>query len=94
VGADFVWYVFKCFLRFDDYANVVIEEERIPYAEGWRPPAKLDQTMMNHAIFKLIEENPHKAEEAETVGLGTFHALEAAILSLIKVPSPSMCVVM
>lgn len=70
------------------------EEERIPYAEGWRPPANLDQAMMNHAIFKLFSANPHKGEEAETVGLGTFQALEAAVLSLIKFPSPSMCAVM
>jgi hypothetical protein len=77
-----------------EWLRILFEEERFPYKEGWRPPAKLDQSSMNHAIFKLIEANDEKGEEAVTAGLGTVFALKAAVLSLIKVPSPSYCSVM
>lgn len=45
---------------------------------------------MNHMIFKLIGANEHKAEEAKTVGLGTVHAVESAVTSVL----PSYCTVM
>jgi hypothetical protein len=77
-----------------EWLRILFEEERLPYKEGWRPPKTLDQSMMNHVIFKLIEANEEKSEEAVTVGLGTVQAMQAAILSLIKVPSPSYCSVM
>jgi hypothetical protein len=77
-----------------EWVRILFEEERFPYKEGWRPPKVLDQNMMIHVIFKLIEANEEKSGEAVTAGLGTVHALQAAVLSLIKVPSPSYCSVM
>lgn len=77
-----------------EWVRIFFEEERLPYKEGWRPPKTLNQDMMNHVIFKLIEANEHKQEEAETVGLGTVHALTAAVTSLTKLPNPSYCSVM
>lgn len=58
------------------------EEERLPYAEGWRPPAKFDQSMMNHAILELIKANEYALEEAKMVGMGTLEALKAGVMSI------------
>ena len=60
------------------------EEERLPYAEGWRPPAEFTQAMMNHAYFEMMKANEHKAEEAKLVGMGTVEALETGVTSMIK----------
>ncbi|KAK0935201.1 ccr4 associated factor [Friedmanniomyces endolithicus] len=69
--------------------RILFEEERLPYAEGWRPPPKFDQSMMNHAFVEMIKANEHKAEEAKLVGMGTVEALEAGITSMIKGLSPT-----
>ncbi len=47
---------------------------------------------MNKTLFKLIAANEHKGEEAVDIGLGTIKAIEAAIGSLLKMPS--LCSVM
>ena len=66
----------------------------MPYADGWRPPAKtIDQGKMNTTIAKLVAANEHKGEEAVEVGMGSIKALEAAIGSILKMPQ-SMCSVM
>jgi hypothetical protein len=68
-----------------------IEEERLPYEEGWRPAAQpVTQKDMNHLIFNLIEANEHKLAEASEIGLGTVHAVQNAVTSLL----PSYCVIM
>ena len=47
--------------------------------------------MLDHGYFEMIRANPHAAEEAKIVGLGTLDALKETILSLgtslIKFPS-------
>ncbi|KAF2399119.1 Cloroperoxidase [Trichodelitschia bisporula] len=69
------------------------EEERLPFAEGWRKPAQpINQTLMNKTIFSLVSANEHKAEEATEVGVGTIQALKTVVESFIKVPS--ICTVM
>jgi hypothetical protein len=45
---------------------------------------------MNYLIFNLIKENDHKAKEAVDVGLGTAHAVSAAVSSVM----PSFCTIM
>jgi hypothetical protein len=68
-----------------------IEEERLPYQEGWRPPAQpITLQDLNHPIFNLIQANEHKSAEASEVGLGTVHAVQNAVTSLL----PSCCVIM
>jgi hypothetical protein len=68
-----------------------IEEERLPYEEGWRPAAQpITQKDIIHSIFNLIQANEHKSAEASEVGLGTVHAVQNAITSLL----PSYCVIM
>ena len=68
-----------------------IEEERLPYQEGWRPPAQpITLQDLNHPIFKLIQANEHKSAEASEVGLGTVHAVQNAVTSLL----PTCCVIM
>ncbi|KAK1058667.1 ccr4 associated factor [Friedmanniomyces endolithicus] len=62
-----------------EWVRILFEEERLPYAEGWRPPPKFDQSMMNHAFVEMIKANEHKTEEAKLVGMGTVEALEAGI---------------
>lgn len=68
-----------------------IEQERLPYAEGWRPPAKIDQSDLNHGYAEMIKGGEHGGEEAVLVGIGTLVGLKEAILSLgasfIKHPS-------
>jgi hypothetical protein len=69
----------------------VIEQERLPFNEGWRAPTKpITQTDMNHLIFSLVKANEHKAEEATQVGLGTVHAVTAAVTSIL----PTYCTIM
>jgi hypothetical protein len=68
-----------------------IEEERLPYEEGWRPAAHpITPKDLSHSIFTLIEANEHKSAEASEVGLGTVHAVQNAVTSLL----PSYCVIM
>ena len=68
-----------------------IEEERLPYEEGWRPAAHpITAEDLSHSIFNLIEANEHKSAEASEVGLGTVHAVQNAVTSLL----PSYCVIM
>jgi hypothetical protein len=68
-----------------------IEEERLPYEEGWRPAAHpITQKDLNHSIFNLMQANEHKSTEASEVGLGTVHAVQNAVTSLL----PSYCVIM
>lgn len=68
-----------------------IEEERVPYKEGWRKvDREITQKDMFHLIFSLVEANHHKIEEAELVGLGTMHAVNNALKSLI----PTTCNIM
>lgn len=67
------------------------EQERLPYSEGWRPATeKITQSDMNHLIFNLIQNNPGKSSEATEVGLGTIHAVQAAVTSML----PSFCTIM
>jgi len=74
-----------------EYLKVLFQEERVPYKEGWRPIEKpLTQMNMNHLIFSLIKANEHKAAEAQDVGLGTVHAVQAAVTSIM----PSYCTIM
>ena len=47
---------------------------------------------MNKTLFKLLAANDHKGEEAVDIGLGTVKVMEAAIGSLLKMPS--LCSVM
>jgi len=69
----------------------LVEEERLPYKEGWRPSTEaITQSDMNHLIFSLIKANKHKAAEASDVGLGTAHAISEAVASML----PSHCVLM
>jgi len=71
-----------------EWIRILIEEERFPYAEGWRPPTHaVDQTLMNKTIFSLISANEHKGQEAIQAGVGTFQALTTVVQSFIKVPS-------
>ncbi|TKA78464.1 hypothetical protein B0A55_04972 [Friedmanniomyces simplex] len=77
-----------------EWVRIFFEEERLPYAEGWRPPPNFDQSMMNHAYVEMIKANEHKAEEAKLVCMGTVEALETGITSMIKGMSPSMCTMM
>jgi hypothetical protein len=77
-----------------EWVRILFEEERFPYAEGWRPPAKLDQNMMNGAISKLVEANEEKGEEAKIAGVGTVVGLTTAVKGLVKSATPSYCTVM
>ncbi|KAK4963328.1 hypothetical protein LTR10_000956 [Elasticomyces elasticus] len=77
-----------------EWVRIFFEEERLPFAEGWRPPPMLNQSMMNHGFVQMIKANEHKAEEAKLVGMGTVEALETGVMSMIKGISPSMCSVM
>jgi hypothetical protein len=45
---------------------------------------------MNHLIFNLVSANEDRAEEAKTVGLGTVHAVTAAVHSIL----PTYCTIM
>jgi hypothetical protein len=45
---------------------------------------------MNYLIFNLIKANDEKVKEAEQVGLGTIHAVTAAVESVM----PSFCSIM
>ena len=73
------------------YLFTGIEQERLPYAEGWRPPAKFDQSDLNHGYAEMMKSGEHGSEEAKMVGIGTLLALKTAIFSLgaglIKSPS-------
>lgn len=74
-----------------EYLRVLVEQERLPYKEGWRPSERpITQSDMNHMILNLLEANEHKAEEASTIGLGTVHAVQNAVTNLI----PSYCTIM
>jgi len=73
------------------YLKTLVEEERLPYKEGWRPSVKpITQSDMNHLILSLVKANDKKAEEAHEVGLGTIHAVTAAVSSLM----PNFCTIM
>jgi len=74
-----------------EYLKILVEEERLPYEEGWRPAAQpVTLKDMNHVVFNLIHANEHKSAEALEVGLGTVHAVHNAVTSLL----PSYCVIM
>jgi len=68
------------------------EQERLPFAEGWQPPVKFDQSDLNHGYTEMMKSGKHGNEEAKLVGIGTLVSLKAAVLSLganlIKSPSP------
>lgn len=70
------------------------EEERLPYAEGWRAPARFDQSDMNHGFVEMLESHEHGTEEAKLVGVGTIQALKTAVIglgsSLMKVGAPRL----
>ncbi|KAF2805367.1 Cloroperoxidase [Mytilinidion resinicola] len=68
-----------------EYLRVLFEQERLPFNEGWRPNEKVvTQTDMNHLIFKLIMANEHKAAEAAEVGVGSVHAVAAAVTGVMS----------
>lgn len=72
---------------------MIVEEERLPYNEGWRPPTDpVDQLVMNKTIFNLIAANENKGQEAIQAGVGTIQAMKAVVESFIKVPS--VCIIM
>jgi len=74
-----------------EYLKIVVEEERLPYEEGWRSAAHpITLEDLTHSIFNLIHANEHKSAEASEVGLGTVHAVQNAVTSLL----PSYCVIM
>jgi hypothetical protein len=74
-----------------EYLKILVEEERFPYQEGWRPPAQpITLQDLNHPILNLIQANEHKSAEASEVGLGTVEAVQNAFTSLL----PSCCVIM
>ena len=60
----------------------MIEEERLPFAEGWRPPTRMDQGMLNHGYAEMVKAHDNKAEEAQLIGVGTVEALTMSILSI------------
>ncbi|KAI9047379.1 hypothetical protein LZ554_008825 [Drepanopeziza brunnea f. sp. 'monogermtubi'] len=67
-----------------EYLKVLVEQERVPFKEGWRPLKQpLSQSQMNHLIFSLMAANEHKAAEAAGVGLGTMHAVTNAVTSVL-----------
>jgi len=57
------------------WVKIFFEEERLPYAEGWTPPPKIDQSMLNHSYVEMIKASEHKFEEAKLVGMGTLEEL-------------------
>ncbi|RMZ87691.1 hypothetical protein DV736_g5085, partial [Chaetothyriales sp. CBS 134916] len=66
-----------------EHLRIFFEEERFPYAEGWRPPAEtITQQKMNKTMLKLVAANKHKGEEAVQLVVGTFQAIVAAALQL------------
>jgi len=72
------------------YIKTLVEEERLPYEEGWRPsPRPITQSDMNHLILSLVTANDKKAEEASEVGMGTIHAATTAVTSLM----PHFCTI-
>ncbi|KAH8762425.1 Chloroperoxidase [Hyaloscypha finlandica] len=74
-----------------EYLKIVVEEERLPYEEGWRPAAHpITPIDLTDAVFKLIHANEHKSAEASEVGLGTVHAVQNAVTSIL----PTYCVIM
>jgi len=74
-----------------EYLKVLFQEERVPFKEGWRPrDTPVTQSDMDHLIFSLIAANEHKAAEAADVGLGTVHAVNSAVTSIL----PSYCTIM
>jgi len=76
-----------------EWVKIFFQEERFPYAEGWRAPQhSIDQSLMNKTIFNLISANEHKGQEAIQAGVGTVTALKAVVGSFTKVPS--MCTIM
>jgi len=71
-----------------EWIRVLVEEERLPYKEGWRPPTQeVSQMLMNKTIYNLIAANEHKGEEAITAGVGTIQVMKNVVESFIKVPS-------
>ena len=49
-----------------------VEEERLPFKEGWRPSDKIIRSSdFKHLILSLITANDRKVAEAKDVGLGT-----------------------
>jgi len=74
-----------------EHLKIFVEEERLPYEEGWRPAAHpITPKHLFPLIFNLMEANEHKLAEASEVGLGTVHAVQNAVNSLF----PSYCVIM
>jgi len=50
----------------------MVEEERLPFNEGWRPSDKvIGVSDFKHLILSLIAANERKVAEAKDVGLGT-----------------------
>jgi len=71
-----------------EWVKIFFEEERLPYAEGWRAPKQpIDQTLMNKTISHLVGTHEHKGEEAIQAGVGTVEALKTVVMSFVKVPS-------
>ncbi|QDS76651.1 hypothetical protein FKW77_008188 [Venturia effusa] len=71
-----------------EWIRVFVEEERLPYREGWRPStSEISQTMMHKAMFNLIAANEHKADEAKIAGLGTIQIMKEVVESFVKFPS-------
>ena len=63
----------------------------MPVKEGWKKfDSPIHQTDMNHLLFRLFDANEHKSEEAVQVGLGTIHAVNNAVQSMM----PDYCSVM
>ncbi|KAJ4353336.1 uncharacterized protein N0V89_005064 [Didymosphaeria variabile] len=73
------------------WVKIFFEQERLPHAEGWRPPTKFDQADLNHGYSEMMKGGEHGVEEAKLVGIGTLVGLKAAIMGLgasfIKAPS-------
>jgi hypothetical protein len=60
------------------------EQERIPYAEGWRPSkTSITQAVLNGLVFDVMKASEHKEAEALEVGLGTAHDVGNAMASFL-----------
>jgi hypothetical protein len=88
MGQNLFWYLISNSILGTKTNVRSTEQERFPYAEGWRTPKQpIDQALMNKTISHLIGGNEHKGQEAIMVGVGTIEALKTVVTSFVKVPS-------
>lgn len=60
--------------------SYVLEQQRMPFAEGWRPPRKvIDKADMRRTILGMIKVHPHRMAELLLILRGTVRAWAASI---------------